>query len=87
MKQVGITAFRAHLSAHLESVRRGHSVTVMERGIPVARLEPVASAEPLRARHPVRRLQEVQLPPPLGHGVGALEALLDDRSAARPPTP
>lgn len=80
MKQVGIAALKARLSAHLKAVRRGHPITVVDRGTPVARLLPVEPTEPLRARHPVRRLQEVRLPPPLGRPLDALEALLDERS-------
>jgi prevent-host-death family protein len=80
MKEVGIAELKARLSAHLRSVRRGHPITVVDRGTPVARLVPVDPVESLRARHPVRRLQEVRLPPPLGRSLGALEALLDERS-------
>lgn len=80
MKRVGIAALKARLSAHLKSVRRGHPITVVDRGTPVARLLPVVPDEPLPARHPVRRLQDVRLPVPLGKSLGSLEALLEERA-------
>jgi len=80
MKQVGIAQLKARLSAHLKSVRRGHPITVMDRGTPVARLVPVDPVEPLKARHPLRGLHDVRLPAPLERPIGSLEALLDERA-------
>lgn len=80
MKQVGIAELKARLSAHLKSVRRGHPITVVDRGTPVARLVPVEPIEQLQARHPVRRLHEVRLPAPLEQPAGSLAALLDERA-------
>jgi prevent-host-death family protein len=42
--EVGVRALKAHLSAHLARVKSGETVTVTERGRPVARLVPVEHA-------------------------------------------
>jgi len=44
--QVGIREFRDHLSAHLERVKAGESLTITEHGMPIARI--VSSSLPPR---------------------------------------
>jgi prevent-host-death family protein len=80
MKQVGIAELKARLSSHLRTVRRGHPITVLDRGIPVATITALDPTEPLRARHPIRRLQSVRLPAPLARPVDSLVALAAERS-------
>jgi len=80
MRQVGIAALKARLSGYLKSVRRGHALTVVDRGTPVAMLVPLEVAEALRARHPTRRLHEVPLPRPARRPVDSLAALREERA-------
>lgn len=55
MKTATITEVKNGLSAYLDRVRQGESVVILDRGIPVARLEPVRSTEDATGR--VQRLQ------------------------------
>ena len=80
MKRVGIAELKARLSAHLRSVRRGHALTVVDRGTPVARLLPMETAEALGARHPLRSLHAVRLPGPVRRPVDSLAALQEERA-------
>jgi len=75
MKEAGIREARQNLSALIEEVRKGHEVTITDRGKPVARLVPPrpAKAKPFRGRVAFRR------------GIPALvaplsSAVLDDRT-------
>lgn len=43
---MGVRDLKAHLSAHLERVKHGQTITVTERGKPVARLMPIEQLEP-----------------------------------------
>jgi prevent-host-death family protein len=49
---VGVRALREELSRHLDEVKDGHTITVTERGRPIARIVPVtelSTLERLRA--------------------------------------
>lgn len=47
MKKASISEAKNQLSALLDRVRQGHSITIEDRGVPIARLEPVtASLDP-----------------------------------------
>jgi prevent-host-death family protein len=39
---VGVRALRDELSRHLDEVKDGHTITVTERGRPIARIVPIA---------------------------------------------
>ena len=81
---VGIAEFKARLSEFLRAVRRGHSVTLLDRDTPVARVVPFdGEREPLSVRSPLRRLRDVRLPPPLGTSVDSLALLLEERAPDR----
>jgi len=80
MKQVGIAELKARLSAHLKAVRRGHPITVVDHGTPVARLVPLEPTASLPSRHPVRELHAVRLPRPAHGTPDSLTALRDERS-------
>jgi len=41
MKRVNVTTLRTHLSRLLDAVRRGETVEVRDRNVPIARLVPV----------------------------------------------
>jgi prevent-host-death family protein len=78
MTRVGIADLKARLSAHLRAVRKGRTLTVMDRDRPVARLTPY-DAEPLEVRRATRRVRELRLPPPPAAPTDSLTVLQDDR--------
>jgi len=97
MKTASVTETKNQLSALLDRVRAGESVLILDRGVPVARLEPVVGMDDADAR--VARLeragilkrgtgtfplQEILRPgPALPPGVSAVEALLEERRSGR----
>jgi prevent-host-death family protein len=78
MKTVGIADLKARLSEHLRWVRRGRSLTVLDRDTPVARLVPY-EPEHLEVRHATRRLQDLKPPSRPVRTTDSLAVLLDDR--------
>ncbi len=86
MKRVKIAELKARLSEHLRYVRRGHTLTVLDRDTPIARLVPHEATEPLCLRRPLERyrmLKDVPLPPPLRLDVDIVELLLEERQGER----
>jgi len=75
---VGIADLKARLSEHLKAVRKGRTLTVMDRGRPVARIVPLRN-EPLEIRRATRHPKELQLPPAPSAPTDSLAVLLDDR--------
>jgi prevent-host-death family protein len=75
---VGIADLKARLSEHLRAVRKGRSLTVLDRGTPVARIVPYA-ADPLEVRRATRSTRDLALPPPPAQPTDSLALLLDDR--------
>ena len=75
MKEAGIREARQNLSALIEEVRKGHEVTITDRGKPVARLVPPrpAKAKAFRGRLAFRR----SIPAPV---TPLSAAILDDRA-------
>lgn len=78
MKTVGIADLKAHLSQHLRSVRKGRTLTVMDRDSPVARLVPI-EAGTLEVRKATRHPRDLETRPATGHPTDSLAALVDDR--------
>ena len=78
MKTVGIAELKARLSEHLRSVRKGRTLTVLDRDTPVARIVPYA-AESVEVRRATRRLRDLVPPPPPAVSTDSLTVLLDDR--------
>jgi len=99
VKVVKISDAKNNLSRHLEYVRKGGRIRIMDRDRPVADLiplEPSASGSDdaifladLERRGLVRRGRPVALPAellrpgPVGPDAGVLAALLDERSQSR----
>lgn len=87
MNTVRIADLKARLSAHLRSVRRGRSLTVLDRDTPIARLVPYArEADTLSVRRPrpgAPRLHRIPLPPPLRLKVDVLALLKKERQQDR----
>ena len=80
MSKVGIGDLKAHLSEHLRKVRRGHTLTVLDRETPVARIVPYDTESALEVRKAVRRPRDLRLPPPPERPTDSLSVLLTDRS-------
>lgn len=78
MKGVGIAELKARLSEHLRSVRKGRTLTILDRDTPVARIIPYAS-EPIEIRRATRRVRDLKLPPPPATPTDSLTVLLEDR--------
>ena len=78
MTTVRIAELKARLSEHLRSVRKGRTLTVLDRDTPVARIVPYA-AETIEVRRATRRLRDLRLPPPPAVRTDSLAILLDDR--------
>lgn len=78
MKTVGIADLKSRLSEHLRSVRKGRTLTVLDRDTPVARIVPYV-AEPIEVRRATRRLRDLEPPPPPASPTDSLAVLLDDR--------
>jgi prevent-host-death family protein len=78
MKGVGIADLKARLSEHLKAVRKGRTLTVLDRNQPVALIVPFV-AEPLEVRRATRKPRALPVPAPLPKSTNSLAALLDDR--------
>jgi prevent-host-death family protein len=87
MKSVRIAELKARLSEYLRAVRRGDTVTVLDRETPIARIVPHPGPRGgmlVRPRRPdAPALGDVALPPPLRVGVDAVALLLEERQGGR----
>lgn len=81
--RVGIAELKSRLSEYVRRVRRGQTITVLDRDTPVARLEPVGPETPhLVVREPgpgALKPRDVPLPPPLRLKSDVLRLLSDER--------
>jgi prevent-host-death family protein len=86
MKTVRIADLKARLSEYLREVRRGQTLTVLDRDTPVARLVPYEDAPALTIRRPAPGAPspgDFKWPPPLDLEVDAVALLLEDRQSGR----
>lgn len=85
MTKVRIAELKARLSEYLRRVRRGHTITVLDRETPIARVVPYTEHEQLSVREPLgrRRLHEIPLPPPPKLDFDVVELLLEERQVER----
>jgi prevent-host-death family protein len=79
MKAVRIAELKARLSEHLRAVRKGRTLTVLDRNTPVARIVPYA-AEPVEIRRATRRPSTLELPVPPAKPTDSVALLLEDRA-------
>jgi antitoxin (DNA-binding transcriptional repressor) of toxin-antitoxin stability system len=80
MKAVGTAELKAHLSAHLREVRRGETITVLDRKQAVAKLVPLDDrANGLVVRDAVGSIHDVVLPGPTAVGGDVVDDLLAER--------
>jgi len=87
MKEVRIAELKARLSEYLRHVRRGHTVTVLDRETPIARIVPFETeAMALSIRRPLPGApppSRVPLPPPLAVKTDIVALLLEERQGER----
>ena len=81
MRKVGIADLKAHLSEHLRKVRGGHTLTVLDRETPVARIVPYEADAPLEIRRATRRPKDLPLSAPPSAPTDSLSLLLADRGS------
>jgi prevent-host-death family protein len=80
MSKVGIADLKARLSEYLRKVRRGHTLIVLDRGKPLARIVPYDSESPLEVRRATRKPRDLRLRPLPPAPTDSLKVLLDDRA-------
>ena len=93
MKQAKISELKNRLSRYLDLVRKGETIQVLDRNIPIAQITSISAGRGksqedrllemerkgvVRLGNP-RLLKEIIRVPPPGRKVGALKALLDER--------
>ena len=79
-RSVGIAQLKAKLSAYLRRVKRGETVTVLDRDTPVAQLVPTNAASHLiRIRRARGGLRSLRLLPPLRTHSEIVALLLQER--------
>jgi prevent-host-death family protein len=87
MDTVRIADLKAHLSEHLRAVRRGRTLTVLDRDRPIARIVPCDTERRLLTVRSPRAgavpLARVPLPPPLRVKVNILALLAEERQPER----
>jgi antitoxin (DNA-binding transcriptional repressor) of toxin-antitoxin stability system len=79
MSDVRIADLKARLSEHLQAVRNGGTVTVLDRDTPIARIVRYA-VPPLEIRKAQRRVRDLKLPPKPAKRTDSLAVMLEDRS-------
>jgi antitoxin (DNA-binding transcriptional repressor) of toxin-antitoxin stability system len=84
---VRIAELKSRLSEHLRSVRKGRTLTILDRDTPIARIVPWTQRDTfLQIRPPVPgapKLQQVRLPPPLGFRGDIVDLLMEERQGNR----
>ncbi len=87
MSSVRIADLKSRLSEHLRKVRRGWSLTVLDRDTPIARIVPYEdNGASLKVRAPrpgAPKLQRVPLPPPLRLRKDVVRFLMEERQGER----
>ena len=86
MKQVRIAELKAKLSEYLRDVRRGETISVLDRETPVAQIVPVRASTGLRVRKPTSDappLNRVPLPGPAKLPIDVVALLLEERQRQR----
>lgn len=87
MSSVSIADLKARLSHYVSLARRGRTVTVTNRDIPVARLVPLEEKRGPLVVHPPEPgappPARVKLPPPLKTKRDVVEILLEERQSHR----
>ncbi len=83
---VRIAQFKAHMGRYLKEVRKGYSITLLDRDHPIAEIVPHTEVKGYRltVRPATRKWGSIVLPPPLPPGSpDSLTILLEDRNRDR----
>lgn len=87
MISVRIAELKAKLSEYLRTVRKGHSITVLDRETPIARIVPyeAEAGGALVGRKPTSRVsfEKVPLPERYRGNIDIVELLLEERQVDR----
>lgn len=87
MTAVKIADLKTRLSEYLRAVRRGHTLTVLDRETPIAQIVPYqGDVTGLIVRRPLPSslgLRRVRLPPPLDIKVDVVSLLIEERQGER----
>ncbi|MEW6543910.1 MAG: type II toxin-antitoxin system prevent-host-death family antitoxin [Nitrospirota bacterium] len=87
MNGVRIADLKSRLSEYLRKVRRGRSITVLDRDTPIARIQPYeVKGASLKVRSPLPgtpKVSRVGLPPPLSVRKDIVTLLLEERQGER----
>ena len=81
MTSVGTADLKAHLSEHLQAVRRGETIVVLDRREPIARIVPIGAAGLELVIRPANgALHDVKLLGPSRAGADVVEQLREERA-------
>ena len=86
MKQVRIAELKARLSEYLHEVRRGATISVLDRQTPVAQIVPVRDRPALSVRRPLPGApppNRVRLPKAAKLDIDIVHLLLEERQGLR----
>jgi len=86
MISVRIAELKAKLSEYLRTVRKGHSITILDRDTPIARIVPYEpEASGLVSRKPTSRVPfgKIPLPEPHPLDIDIVQILLEERQVDR----
>jgi len=87
MINVRIADLKSHLSQYLRNVRRGRTLTVLDRDTPIAKIVPYGeNGSLLNVRTPIQgspKLYKIPLPPPLKLRKDIVNLLLEERQFER----
>ena len=86
MKQVRIAELKARLSEYLRAVRRGETISILDRDTPVAQIVPVRERSALRIRKPTPGTpppNRVPLPKLTKRHIDVVQLLLEERQGHR----
>ncbi len=87
MNKVKIADLKSRLSEYLRKVRRGRSITVLDRDTPIACIVPYEkNGSSLKIRSPLPgspKLTQVPIPPPLRIRIDIVKLLLEERQGER----
>ena len=86
MTAVRIAELKARLSEYLRAVRKGETISVLDRDTPVAQIIPVHERVALRIRRPATGTpppNRVKLPRPLKIELDVVDLLLEERQSHR----
>ena len=78
MKTVGIADLKARLSEHLKTVRKGRTLTILDRNTPIAQIVPFAS-EPVEVRRATRHPKDLKRSSRPSRPTDSVAVLLSDR--------